>query len=198
MSSSGSVTCWISQLKTGEQAAAQPLWESYFRRLVARARHKLAGVPRRVADEEDVASSAFDSFCRTAEQGRFPQLQDRLVIHTDSKAGNLVNSERRQKHGERKVLDAVALAKPQGNDAAPPLAKIFSHAPSPKFAAQATADCRRLLDRLAAPELQQVAVAKMESYTIVDESAVQLGVVPPTVKLRLLLIRRTWEQELPP
>ena len=31
----------------------------------------------RLADEEDVALSAFDSFCRGAEQGRFPRLDDR-------------------------------------------------------------------------------------------------------------------------
>jgi hypothetical protein len=67
MSSPGSVTCWIQQLKAGERAATQALWESYFQRLVARARRQLAGVPRRAADEEDVALSAFDSFCRAAE-----------------------------------------------------------------------------------------------------------------------------------
>jgi hypothetical protein len=30
MSSAGSVTCWIAQLKAGERAASQPLWENYF------------------------------------------------------------------------------------------------------------------------------------------------------------------------
>jgi hypothetical protein len=40
MSSRGSVTAWISRLKAGE-AAAQPLWERHFRRLVALARSKL-------------------------------------------------------------------------------------------------------------------------------------------------------------
>ena len=70
MASEGSVTSWLDQLKAGDTAAAQPLWEAYFRRLVALARGKLQGAPRRAADEEDVALSAFDSFCRGAEQGR--------------------------------------------------------------------------------------------------------------------------------
>src|SRR5262249_49912506 len=77
MSSPGSITCWINELKLGKRAAAQPLWEDYFQQLVARARRKLAGLPRRAADEEDVALSAFASFCRAAEKGRFPQVHDR-------------------------------------------------------------------------------------------------------------------------
>ena len=34
MASPGSVTHWIHQLKAGDAAAAQKLWESYFQRLV--------------------------------------------------------------------------------------------------------------------------------------------------------------------
>src|SRR5205085_443432 len=77
MSSDGSVSHWIRQLQAGDHAAAQKLWEGYFHRLVGLARAKMRGVSRRAADEEDVALSAFDSFCRGAEQGRFPKLQDR-------------------------------------------------------------------------------------------------------------------------
>jgi hypothetical protein len=70
MCSPGSVTAWISQLKAGEAAAAQPLWERHFRRLVALARRKLQATPCRAADEEDVALSAFDSFFRAAHRGQ--------------------------------------------------------------------------------------------------------------------------------
>src|SRR5262249_62418037 len=51
MSSDGSVTHWIRQLKAGEQAAAQPLWEAYFQRLVHLARKKLCGA--RYPDVDD-------------------------------------------------------------------------------------------------------------------------------------------------
>ena len=36
MSSDGSVTVWLGALKAGDHAAAQPLWERYFRKLVRR------------------------------------------------------------------------------------------------------------------------------------------------------------------
>jgi hypothetical protein len=68
---------------------------------------KLLGAPRGMADEEDVALSAFDSFCRGAEQGRFPQLSDRddlwrlLFVITERKAIDLVNHEKAQKARRR-------------------------------------------------------------------------------------------------
>src|SRR5262249_20670546 len=100
MDAPGSVTFWITQLKAGNQAAAQPLWENYFQQLVARTRRLLAGALRRSADEEDVALSAFDSFCRAAAAGRFPRLNDRddlwqlLVVLSNRKARNLMKYER--------------------------------------------------------------------------------------------------------
>src|SRR5262249_61040066 len=45
MSSDGSVTHWISLLKAGEQAAAQPLWEAYFQRLPPPGPQKVLGAP---------------------------------------------------------------------------------------------------------------------------------------------------------
>src|SRR5262245_64764290 len=77
MSPDGSVTRWLDLLQAGKSEAVQALWERYFHRLVGLARKKLQDAPRRAADEEDVALSAFDSFCRHAEEGRFPQLADR-------------------------------------------------------------------------------------------------------------------------
>jgi DNA-directed RNA polymerase specialized sigma24 family protein len=196
-----SVTYWIDQLKAGDRAAAQPLWEGYFQQLVARTRQKLAGSPRRAADEEDVALSAFASFCRAATEGRFPQLHDRddlwhlLIVIADRKAGRLVQYERRQRRGGGQVLDEAALR--HGWLAAPafPLAQIAGREPSPDFAAQVGEECQRLLAALDDPDLQRAAVLKMEGYTVA-EIAAQMACVPRTVKRWLQLIRQTWEQEL--
>jgi RNA polymerase sigma factor (sigma-70 family) len=203
MSDPGSVTLWISQLKAGDAAAAQPLWENYFRQLVARARSRLAGSPRRAADEEDVAQSAFASFCRAAAQGRFPRLHDRhdlwqlLVRITDHKALDVIRDERRLRRGGGKVLDEAALAAGRVSDAGVPMAQVIDQEPSPAFAALLAEEYRRLLDLLGDAELQRLAVLKMEGHTV-EEIAAQVGRVPRTVKRRLHMIRKIWEQELPP
>src|SRR5262249_34925585 len=70
------VTIWLKQLQNGEHAAVRALWEKYFHRLVGLARVRPRGAPRRGADEEDVALSAFNSFCVNVEAGKFPDLTD--------------------------------------------------------------------------------------------------------------------------
>jgi hypothetical protein len=135
MSSEGLVTHWIARLKTGNQSAAQHLWEGYFQQLIERARQKLAGTPRRAADEEDVVLSAFDSFCRGARQGRFPQLQDRhdlwqlLIVITERKAIDLVHHERRLRRGGGKVMDERALHDVVSAESEKPAAASFCHGP---------------------------------------------------------------------
>jgi DNA-directed RNA polymerase specialized sigma24 family protein len=196
-----SVTQWVDRLKAGDPDAAQKLWERYFRRLVGLARKKLRSAPRRAADEEDVALSAFASFCRGAEQDRFPQLHDRLdlwqllVLLTARKAFDLAQHERRQKRGGGAVLDEAALPCPAGSsgqDAA--LEKIEDPQPTPAFAAQVAEECHRLLERLDSPELRSVAQRKLEGYGN-EEIAAQLGCGLRTVERRLRLIRSIWEQE---
>jgi DNA-directed RNA polymerase specialized sigma24 family protein len=201
MATPGSVTLWITQLKAGEQAAAGPLWENYFRQLASRARHKLAGAPRRAADEEDVVQSAFASFCRAAEAGRFPRLEDRqdlwqlLVMITDRKACNLARRERRQRRGGGRVLDEAALGGEQ-ESATAGLAGVPAEEPSPEFAALVAEEYRRLLALLGDDDLRRLALLKMQGFTV-EEIAEQTGRVARTIKRRLRLIRQIWEQELP-
>ena len=202
MSNPGSVTFWIAQLKAGVPAAAQPLWENYFRQLVAWARHKLAQLPRRAADEEDVALSAFASFCRAVERGRFPELHDRddlwqlLVLLTDRKACDLAKYERRRRPVGGAVLDEAALGQGAAAGAAP-LAGVPGPEPGPEFAVHAGEECRRLMAALGDDGLRRVALRRLEGYSV-EEIATECGRVPRTVKRWLRLIRQTWEQELRP
>jgi DNA-directed RNA polymerase specialized sigma24 family protein len=203
MSSPGSVTCWIELLKAGDSAAAQGLWERYFAKLVVMARRKLQGMPRRVADEEDVALSAFKSFCRAAEDNRFPQLLDRqdlwqlLLMLTARKAVALRRHGRRLKRGGGNVVGESALAGAGSAAEEAALAQVVGDEPSPDFAAQVAEESRRLLDLLADEELRTVALWKLEGYTTA-EIATKLGCVPRTIERRLRVIRTLWSQELCP
>ncbi len=184
MTSHGSVTNWIARLQEGDRAAAQPLWERYVHRLVELARRRLRGAPRRVADEDDVALSAFGSFCQRAEQGRFPQLADRddlwrlLVVITARKASHLKRDQQRQKR------DAGA--------GAAGLDDVIDPEPSPALAAELTEQIQRLLACLGSDALRQVALYKMDGYTN-EEIAARLDCAPRTVERKLHLIRKTWE-----
>jgi DNA-directed RNA polymerase specialized sigma24 family protein len=201
MPSSDSVTHWLDRLQAGDPTAAEKLWDTYFQRLVALARARLQGVPRRAVDEEDVALSAFDSFCRGAQRGRFPHLHDRnnlwrlLVVITARKAGDLAQYEARKKRGGA-LLDEAALSGLH-DSAVAGLDRLSGPEPSPEFAAQVAEECQRLLDRLGDGELRSVALWKMEGYSI-DEIAAKLGCAPRTVDRKFWVIRTLWEQEAPP
>ena len=77
MNSAGSVTLYLQQLKAGQQAALQKLWEVYFGRMVGLARKRLQGAPCQMEEGEDAALSAFHSFCDRVGRGQFPKLVDR-------------------------------------------------------------------------------------------------------------------------
>jgi DNA-directed RNA polymerase specialized sigma24 family protein len=196
----GSVTHWLAELQAGDPAAARQLWERYFRRLVGLARKRLRGAPRLVGDEQDVALSAFASFCRGAEQGRFPALADRdnlwrlLVVMTARKAAHLRRDEGRQKRGGGAHFAADAPADPEEE---PVLGQVLSRDPTPEFAAQINDECERLLSGLGDEELKSVALLRMEGYSV-EEIAAQLGCVARSVKRKLQLIRSIWEKELTP
>ena len=195
MPSSGSVTALLEHLRAGDHAAAQPLWERCYPRLVGLARERLRGTPRRAADEEDVALSAFDSFCRGVEQGRFPDLKDRdglwalLVLITVRKAADLVQYNRRDRRGGGRVRGDSALAGREGDAGADGLAQVEAGDPTPEVAAQLAEELQGLLDRLGSDELRAIAVGKLEGYTNA-EIAGRLGCATVSVERRLRLIRK--------
>jgi hypothetical protein len=189
MSSNTSDTHWLNLLKGGHDDAARQLWQRYFRLLVSSARQHLGVPPKRGADEEDVALSAFDSFCRGVEQGRFPRMDNRndrrtVLLHLVArKASRLIEHEGCAKRGGQVHIEA---------DEA--LAELIDSETTPQLAAQIADECRRLLDKLGADDLRQIALWLMEGYAV-DEVSVKLGRSPRTVARKLDLIRQMWREE---
>jgi DNA-directed RNA polymerase specialized sigma24 family protein len=76
------------------------------------------------------------------------------------------------------------------------LGQIAGDAASPEFAAIMAEQCRRLLQGLE-PDLQRLALAKMEGYSN-EEIAQSVGRSLRTVERRLHLIRKKWEEQPAP
>jgi RNA polymerase sigma factor (sigma-70 family) len=195
----GSVTRWIGDLKSGGDAAAQHLWERYFERLVRLARKKLQNArrPRTVEDEEDAALSAFDSFCRGVDRGRFPRLTDRddlwrlLVVLTVRKALDQVERQGAAKRGGDHQVGELALLDGGDDPGGDALDRFLGNEPTPEFAAMVTEQHRRLRDALGDATLCQVLDLRLEGYTR-EEIAERMGCAVSTVKRKLDTIRQTW------
>lgn len=190
------VTAWLRKLEAGHDLAAQRLWDVFFERLVRLAQDRMRTNDRRVADAEDVALSAFASFCRGVENQRFPELTDRqglwrlLVSITIHKLLHLQRDQNRLKRGG-------------GFRAAEPLAKsdrfavdeLISREPTPEFAAEIAEQYERWIRALDSEELKRLAEWKLEGFTN-DEIAAKSGRTTRTVERKLNLIRKILVHEL--
>ena len=192
-----SVTFWLARLKSGDRAAVQQLWERYFDRLVRLARRRLEQSPRRAADEEDAALSAFHSFCQRVEGGRFPQLEDRtdlwrlLVVITSRKALKQAEANRRAKRGGGHVRgESIFLGGTQGEEELG-IHAIADREPTPEFAVQMAEGIQGLLARLDDPPLRELALLKLEGFSN-EEIAERLPCAVRTVERRLRGIRAIW------
>lgn len=191
-----SVTEWIEAVKGGNSSAAEALWNRYFAQIVAIARDQLRGRVAPLSDEEDIALSVLESFCRAAGEGRFPDLADRtslwrlLMRMTARKAIDARRHAARQRRGGAVVVESLEVYH-EGGDQDPAWADLVSQVPAPDFAAMMVEQCQRHLELLPDEELRRLAIGKMEGFTN-DELASQLHCSVRTVERRLELIRQIW------
>jgi len=192
--SDSSVTRWLERLETGDDVAAAKLWNAYFDRLVHLAHGRLQAKFAKVNDAEDIALSAFHSFCRGVENKKFPALSDRdglwrlLVSITIHKLLHVVRDQKRIKRGgqfqELHGLDS-------SSDSIAAVNQIVSREPSPDFALEVAEQYQEMMHSLEDKELIQLATWKMEGYTN-DEIAKKLNRATRTVERKLQLIRKIW------
>jgi DNA-directed RNA polymerase specialized sigma24 family protein len=193
------VTRWIEGLKAGDEQAVADLWNRYFDRLVHLARQRLAGSPRRVADEEDVAVSVFRCLCAGAEHGRLAEISDRddlwrvLVTMTLRKT---IDQQRRlggKKRGGGKVRGESVFARKPGEEAPPGLQQFGDATPTPQMLAMIEEEGQRLLESLEDDTLRQVALWKLEGFTN-DEISLKLELTTRSVERKLQRIREKWSE----
>jgi len=121
---SGSITHWIREVRHGNSAAAETLWNRYFPGLVRLESKRLQGLAGQMADGEDVALSAMRRFFRAAEEGRYPDLADRdelwrlLLQITARRVIDVRRSEKRQRRGGDRIRGSGGQWPRRGNLAA--------------------------------------------------------------------------------
>jgi DNA-directed RNA polymerase specialized sigma24 family protein len=187
MSGDESISDWLVGLKDADEAAVQKIWEQYFQRLVGLARKILESSRRQAVDEEDVALSAFDSFCRRAARHEFPTLNDRddlwklLMTITAKKACKVRRKEHRphEKPTPQAPLDI----------------HVASTEPDPQLAAELADEFQHLLGLLHDDRARSVALLKLEGFKN-KEIAGKLNRSVATVERKLQLIRRIWSREM--
>jgi RNA polymerase sigma factor (sigma-70 family) len=203
MTSPGSVTLLVEQLRSGDpatrDAAARQIWQRHFPNLLALACRRLDPRARRREDEQDVLQSMYASFCLRLQRGDFAlagreDLWQLLVTMTLNKTRNAAARQRSQRRDYRREEGRAGdVAAPLTPDEA--LAQMEDSAPTPDEAIELTEQLHRRLQALP-PPLRQIALWKLEGYTNEEISAPErLGCTVRTVERKLHLIREFWEAE---
>jgi DNA-directed RNA polymerase specialized sigma24 family protein len=195
MSQVNSVTGVLEGVRGDDSEIVRRLWNQSFDRLVGLIGARLPRHTRRAFDVEDVALSAFYSFCARVGRGQFNRLDDRddlwRLISTIAarKACALIRRQNREERGESALID-------RNDPADDGIARLMGREPTPAdVAAAAFAEsCERLLDKLPDPTLRAVALRRLEGHSI-EEIAAALAVAPRTVDRNLQVILSLWERE---
>jgi RNA polymerase sigma factor (sigma-70 family) len=193
----GSVTKWIADAQKGDPQAIQHLWDRYHERLERACRHRLTDLPVRIADEEDVANTAFARLCLAVRDGRYEGIHDRndfwrlLVTIASREVINLRNQETRQRRGGGLVRTESAIHGPGDPSTAWGADQAPSDEPTPQFTAMVAEACQKRLASLADPTLRAIAQWKLEGFSN-DEIAVKLACSVKTVERKLHRIRVLW------
>lgn len=193
---------WYASLDSVENQAAERLWSLYFARMVGVARSKLSNFKRATLDEEEIALSAFKSFCLALRAGNAVADQSNvnlwplLVTLTLNKAIDHIRRENRQKRGGPKA----------SGDAGPGRAtdssswnELVSKDPSPDSLAAATESFDQLLQTLDAtgdPTLREITLLSISGHSS-TELADRMGCTPRTIQRKLKTVRAIWERQSP-
>ena len=196
-----SISRLFGDLKAGRKEAADELWALYFDRLVQVAKRRLSTVPKRVADEEDVAVSVFKSLCAGAARGRFAEHMRRedlwrLLLHrTRQKTVDYIREQTRQKRGGGDVRGESVFLNAATSSSIGGIDQIAVQEPTPEFLMMMNEEHARLLELLPDDLMRDVAIRRMQGESN-DEVAAALNISVRSVERKLSLIRKSWQREM--
>ena len=192
-----SPTYWLPALQQGDEQAAERLWKEYFAKIIHLAKRRMDGLRLRAADEEDVALSAMNSFCRMAKNRDEPiansaelwKLLATIVRRKVNKERQRQFATKRQEHrliGESAVLPVQDGPNKEDSNG---LAGIVARDPAPELAMELAETWERIL-RL--PGAEEIVLLKNDGYSN-SEIAEKMGCSTRTVQRGLEKIKKEWE-----
>lgn len=191
------MTFWLPALQQGNEQAAERLWREYFLKTVRLAKRRMNGLRLRAADEEDVALSAMNSFCRMAQNREEPiadsnelwKLLATIVRRKVNKERQRQFAEKRQEHRLLGESDVSPVPDDQEKNEANGLAQISGREPSPALAAELAETWERILNL---PDAEELVLLKVDGYSN-SEIAEKMGCSTRTVQRAIEKIRKEWE-----
>lgn len=196
-----SVTRWIGELKGGDQSAFDKLWRTYFDEVVRLARNRMSNLPRRMADEEDVAVSVFRCLSDAAAEKRIRDNMSRtdlwklLVVITKQKITDQVRHAGAVKRGGGAVRGESVFLNEQADFTCAGIEQVAAEAPTPDFLFAIEEQRQRLITILGDETLGEVVRLRMEGFSN-EEIAQSLSISLRSVERKLNLIRERWSDEL--
>ena len=184
---SGSVTRWIGEFKAGDEEAVAALWDCFERRMLRLARNKLNDRVRCVYDEEDVALSAFGTLYESMRDGRYDGVSNRTELWRLLTVFILNKARDRNLH-ENRLCRGGDRAKFELDEV---IGKLQSDSCRPDDLMAMQEDCQTLLATLQRPEVQAVALLKLDGFTN-EQIGQHLNCTRRAVQRRLALIRDLW------
>ena len=192
-----SLTHWLPALQQGDEQAAERLWREYFRKTVRLAKQRMVGLRLRAADEEDVALSAMNSFCRMAQNREEPiadstelwKLLATIVRRKVNKERQRQFADKRQEYrlvGESGISPVYDDREKEGGNG---LAQYAGREPSPELAMELAETWERIL---ALQDAEELVILKRDGYSN-SEAAAKIGCSTRTVQRTIEKIRKEWD-----
>ena len=192
-----SPTYWLPALQQGDEQAAERLWKEYFVKMVRLAKRRMDGLRLRAADEEDVALSAMNSFCRMAKNREEPivnstelwKLLATIVRRKVNKERQRQFAGKRQEHRLAGESGVSPIHDGQKNEDSG-LAGIVARDPVPELAMELAETWERILSL---PGAEEIVLLKSDGYSN-SEIAEKLDCSTRTVQRAIEKIKKEWER----
>lgn len=195
-----SVSLWIEELKDGKHTAQQEVWNRYFDRLIRLVQRRFGDAPRRVADEEDIAVSVFDSIYDGAANGRFDKLKNRddlwklLVAISSMKITDQIRRQTAKKRGGTDVRGESILVDKNADEVGG-FDRFLAIDPTPDFLLIMDEQRDVLFEALPDESQRLVAKHRLDGYTN-EEIVERTGISLRSVERKLKVVRDTWSRIL--